>query len=240
MERAHLAPPYLERGWPGCHELCPFSVPAAEGSPAAGSPSPLHVPLFVTCLVLAVLLLLTVLAFTAALLRTRKMSGKDPPWAQRGRLCHGAAEWAHPPLVPTAHAMSSLGLAGPVLVTHSAQSPTVLSGTSNDYREMPPSLPKGSGRSGGSPARPGGCGAGGHGWQQPPCPHLVPQTHRSQPCPPPRTPIPTLTTNTTTSAASRPWPSPPSTVSTPPGPGTPATQPWDPRHPALGFPGVPH
>ncbi|XP_075281870.1 T-cell differentiation antigen CD6 isoform X2 [Opisthocomus hoazin] len=117
---------------------------AAEGSPAAGSPSPLHVPLFVTCLVLAVLLLLTVLAFTAALLRTRKMSGKDPPWAQRGRLCHGAAEWAHPPLVPTAHAMSSLGLAGPVLVTHSAQSPTVLSGTSNDYREMPPSLPKGS------------------------------------------------------------------------------------------------
>ncbi|KAM6070035.1 T-cell differentiation antigen CD6 isoform 2-T2 [Theristicus caerulescens] len=89
---------------------------AVEGSPAAGAQSPLHMPLFVLCLVLAALLLLTVLAFTTALLRMKKMS---------------------------AHTMSSLGLAGPVLVTHSNQSPDVPSGTSNDYREMPPSLPKG-------------------------------------------------------------------------------------------------
>ncbi|KAM9606064.1 T-cell differentiation antigen CD6 isoform 2-T2 [Morphnus guianensis] len=89
---------------------------AEEGSPAVGAQSSLHMPLFVLCLVLAALLLLTVLAFTAALLRVRKMS---------------------------AHAVSSLGLAGPVLVTHSAQSPNMPSGTSNDYREMPPNLPKG-------------------------------------------------------------------------------------------------
>ncbi|XP_052667942.1 T-cell differentiation antigen CD6 isoform X2 [Harpia harpyja] len=89
---------------------------AEEGSPAVGAQSSLHMPLFVLCLVLAALLLLTVLAFTAALLRVRKMS---------------------------AHAVSSLGLAGPVLVTHSAQSPNMLSETSNDYREMPPNLPKG-------------------------------------------------------------------------------------------------
>ncbi|KAM6392662.1 T-cell differentiation antigen CD6 [Pluvialis apricaria] len=89
---------------------------AAEGSPTAGSQSPLHMPLFVLCLVLAALLLLTVTAFTTALLRVRKMS---------------------------AHAVSSPGLAGPVLVTHSVQSPDVPSGTSNDYREMPPSVPKG-------------------------------------------------------------------------------------------------
>ncbi|XP_075019629.1 T-cell differentiation antigen CD6 [Calonectris borealis] len=89
---------------------------AAEGSLAAGAQCPLHMPLFVLCLVLAALLLLTVLAFTTALLRVRKMS---------------------------ALAMSSLGLVGPVLVTHSAQSPEVASGTSNDYREMPPGLPKG-------------------------------------------------------------------------------------------------
>ncbi|XP_076199796.1 T-cell differentiation antigen CD6 [Aptenodytes patagonicus] len=89
---------------------------AEEGSPAAGARSPLHMPLFVLCLVLAALLLLTVLAFTATLLRVRKMS---------------------------AHAVSSLGLAGPVLMTHSAQNPSVPSETSNDYRDMPPSLPKG-------------------------------------------------------------------------------------------------
>ncbi|XP_074904525.1 T-cell differentiation antigen CD6 [Buteo buteo] len=89
---------------------------AEEGSPAVGAQSSLHMPLFVLCLVLAALLLLTVLAFTAALLRVRKMS---------------------------AHAVSSLGLAGPVLVTHSAQSPDMSSGISNDYREMPPNLPKG-------------------------------------------------------------------------------------------------
>ncbi|XP_010562657.1 PREDICTED: T-cell differentiation antigen CD6 [Haliaeetus leucocephalus] len=89
---------------------------AEEGSPAVGAQSSLHMLLFVLCLVLAALLLLTVLTFTAALLRVRKMS---------------------------AHAVSSLGLAGPVLVTHSAQSPNMSSGISNDYREMPPNLPKG-------------------------------------------------------------------------------------------------
>ncbi|XP_054057523.1 T-cell differentiation antigen CD6 isoform X2 [Rissa tridactyla] len=89
---------------------------AEEGPPPAGGQSPLHVLLFVLCLVLAALLLLTVLAFTAALLRLRKMS---------------------------AHAVSSPALASAVLVNHSAQRPDAPSGTSNDYREMPPSLPKG-------------------------------------------------------------------------------------------------
>lgn len=64
---------------PGCHELCPFSVSAEEGPPPAGGQSPLHVLLFVLCLVLAALLLLTVLAFTATLLRLRKMSGNNHP-----------------------------------------------------------------------------------------------------------------------------------------------------------------
>ncbi|XP_026705933.1 T-cell differentiation antigen CD6 [Athene cunicularia] len=90
------------------------------GSQSAGAQSPLHTPLFILCLVLAALLLLTVLAFIAALLRVRKMSDL---------------------------AMSSFRLAEPVLVTHNAQSPTVPSGTSNDYREVPPSLPKGPGGS---------------------------------------------------------------------------------------------
>ncbi|XP_055669351.1 T-cell differentiation antigen CD6 isoform X3 [Falco peregrinus] len=80
---------------------------AEEGSLAVGTQSPLHMPLFILCLVLAALLLLTVLAFTATLLRVRKRS------------------------------------AGPVLVTHSTQNPSAPSGTSNDYRDMPPSLPKG-------------------------------------------------------------------------------------------------
>ncbi|KAM6115121.1 LOW QUALITY PROTEIN: T-cell differentiation antigen CD6 [Pterocles gutturalis] len=95
--------------------LSNVTVPSAsEGSPPAGTLSPLPMSLF-ACLVLAALLLLAMLAFTAALLRVRKMS---------------------------AHALS-LGLSGPVLVTHSAQSPDVSSGTSNDYRETPRSLPKG-------------------------------------------------------------------------------------------------
>uniref|UniRef100_A0A8C3DBZ2 Uncharacterized protein n=1 Tax=Corvus moneduloides TaxID=1196302 RepID=A0A8C3DBZ2_CORMO len=59
----------------GC-ELCPFSVPAEEGTPALGTPA-LDSPLFVLCLVLAALLLLSVLAFSAALLRLRKRSGKE-------------------------------------------------------------------------------------------------------------------------------------------------------------------
>ncbi|XP_051476913.1 T-cell differentiation antigen CD6 [Apus apus] len=88
----------------------------AVASPAAGGQSPWHMSLFVLCLVLAALLLLTVLAFTIALLRVRKMR---------------------------ALAMSHLGPSGPLLVTHSTQNPHVPSGISNDYREMPPSLPNG-------------------------------------------------------------------------------------------------
>lgn len=90
LQGAPNSPPYLEGGCLGCHELCPFSVSAEEGSPAAGAQSSLHMPLFVLCLVLAALLLLTVLAFTAALLRVRKMSGKERLWGH-GRLwpCRG-------------------------------------------------------------------------------------------------------------------------------------------------------
>ncbi|XP_061204430.1 T-cell differentiation antigen CD6 [Neopsephotus bourkii] len=89
---------------------------ADGGSSDAGSGSHLHVSLLILCLVLAALLLLTLVAFTAALLRVRKRS---------------------------AHTVASLGLPGPVLLTHSAQHPTVSPRTSNDYREMPPSAPKG-------------------------------------------------------------------------------------------------
>lgn len=56
-------------------ELCPFSVPAEERTPTLGTP--VDSPLFVVCLVLAALLLLSVLAFSAALLRLRKRSGKE-------------------------------------------------------------------------------------------------------------------------------------------------------------------
>ncbi|XP_053836972.1 T-cell differentiation antigen CD6 [Vidua macroura] len=66
---------------------------AEEGTPTLGTP-PVDSPLFVLCLVLAALLLLSVLAFSTALLRLRKRS-----------------------------AMSSLGIPMPVLVTHSSQSP---------------------------------------------------------------------------------------------------------------------
>lgn len=45
-------------------------------------------PLFILCLVLGALLLLTVLAFTAALLRVRKRSGKEAP---RGTAVAGVA-----------------------------------------------------------------------------------------------------------------------------------------------------
>lgn len=117
-------------------------------------------PLFILCLVLAALLLLTVVAFTAALLRVRKRSGKEPTQGH-GRLCpwmrcHFQPIHGHPipmePLsitspCPTAHTVPSLGLSGPVLVTHSTQHPNVCSGASNDYREMPPSIPKGPGMS---------------------------------------------------------------------------------------------
>ncbi|XP_072785656.1 T-cell differentiation antigen CD6 isoform X3 [Taeniopygia guttata] len=86
---------------------------AEERTPTLGTP--VDSPLFVVCLVLAALLLLSVLAFSAALLRLRKRS-----------------------------AMSSLGIPMPVLVTHSSQSPNTHSRIPNDYRENPTSLPKGS------------------------------------------------------------------------------------------------
>lgn len=57
-------------------ELCLFSVPAKEGTPTLGT-QPQNNPLFVPCLVLAALLLLSVLAFTATLLRLRRRSGKE-------------------------------------------------------------------------------------------------------------------------------------------------------------------
>ncbi|XP_009993404.1 PREDICTED: transmembrane protein 132A, partial [Chaetura pelagica] len=58
---------------------------AEVASPAPGGQSPWHVSLFVLCLVLAALLLLTLLAFTIALLRVRKMRGKETlPWLWRG------------------------------------------------------------------------------------------------------------------------------------------------------------
>uniref|UniRef100_A0A8C9LD57 SRCR domain-containing protein n=1 Tax=Pavo cristatus TaxID=9049 RepID=A0A8C9LD57_PAVCR len=61
------------------HELCPFSAAATEGLEAWGAPSPLHMPLFILCMVLAALLLLTLVAFSTALLRLRKRSGEAPP-----------------------------------------------------------------------------------------------------------------------------------------------------------------
>ncbi|XP_015486916.1 T-cell differentiation antigen CD6 isoform X2 [Parus major] len=87
---------------------------AEEGTPTLGTPPP-DSPLFVLCLVLAALLLLSVLAFPATLLRLRKKS-----------------------------ATSSLGIPTPVLVTHSYQNHSVPSGIPNDYRKTPTNLPKGS------------------------------------------------------------------------------------------------
>ncbi|XP_017694415.1 PREDICTED: T-cell differentiation antigen CD6 [Lepidothrix coronata] len=92
------------------------TVPRAEeGSPAVGTQFPWDSLLFILCLVLGMLLLLSVLALSVALLRLRKRSD-----------------------------MCSLGITTPVLVTHSSQSPDVPSGIPNDYREIPTSLPKGS------------------------------------------------------------------------------------------------
>ncbi|TRZ12238.1 hypothetical protein HGM15179_014865 [Zosterops borbonicus] len=87
---------------------------AKEGTTTLGT-RPQNNPLFVPCLVLAALLLLSVLAFTATLLRLRRRS-----------------------------AMSSLGTPMPVLVTHSSQRPNAPSGIPNDYREAPTGFPKGS------------------------------------------------------------------------------------------------
>ncbi|XP_030416754.1 T-cell differentiation antigen CD6 isoform X3 [Gopherus evgoodei] len=67
--------------------------------------------LLLLCVVLGLLLLATVLAFTAALLRMRRKH---------------------------AHAVSSSSLATPVLVNHSAQGPETPAGGANDYRKAPP------------------------------------------------------------------------------------------------------
>uniref|UniRef100_A0A8C3BW44 T-cell differentiation antigen CD6 n=1 Tax=Cairina moschata TaxID=8855 RepID=A0A8C3BW44_CAIMO len=90
-----------------------ITVLSTEGGSVVEDPqSLLHAPLFIPCLVLAALLLLTLLAFTTALLRLRKRSALT--------VC--------PP--------------GPVLVSNSTQGPDVPSGICKNYREMPPSLPK--------------------------------------------------------------------------------------------------
>lgn len=86
---------------------------ATKGVEAEGGPSPLHVPLFVSCVVLAVLLLLTLVAFTTALLHLRKRSAL------------------------------ALGTPVPLLVTHSTQRDNVPLEACNDYREAPANLPKG-------------------------------------------------------------------------------------------------
>ncbi|XP_021256765.1 T-cell differentiation antigen CD6 [Numida meleagris] len=89
------------------------SPSSTGGSEAGVALSPLHVPLFISCVVLAALLLLTLLAFTTALLRLRKRSAL------------------------------TLGTPMPLLVTHSTQGHDVPSEMCNDYREVPPGLPKG-------------------------------------------------------------------------------------------------
>ncbi|XP_026506302.1 T-cell differentiation antigen CD6 [Terrapene carolina triunguis] len=66
--------------------------------------------LLLLCVILGLLLLVTVLAFTAALLRMRRKH---------------------------AHAVSSSSLATPVLVNHSAQGPETPAGDANDYRKAP-------------------------------------------------------------------------------------------------------
>ncbi|XP_032043831.1 LOW QUALITY PROTEIN: T-cell differentiation antigen CD6 [Aythya fuligula] len=97
-----------------CHQSRAAGVVcnAEGGSVVEGTQSLLHAPLFTPCLVLAALLLLTLLAFTTALLRLRKRSALT--------VC--------PP--------------GPVLVSNSTQGPDAPSGICKNYREMPPSLPK--------------------------------------------------------------------------------------------------
>lgn len=115
-------------------------------------------------------------------------------------------EWVHPLFLT---AMSPLGTATPVLVTHSSQSPSAPSGIPNDYRDVLTSLPKGSGGSGRSPQ----AWWGQRSW-------LV--TDATSPCHPPQTvwsqPLPRIlipTRNIMSSAASLPLPCPPSTVSIP-------------------------
>ncbi|TFJ96617.1 T-cell differentiation antigen CD6 [Platysternon megacephalum] len=67
--------------------------------------------LLLLCVILGLLLLVTVLAFTAALLRMRRKH---------------------------AHTVASSSLATPVLVNHSAQGPETPAGGANDYRKAPP------------------------------------------------------------------------------------------------------
>ncbi|XP_059704543.1 T-cell differentiation antigen CD6 isoform X1 [Haemorhous mexicanus] len=107
----------LETPTPTAAEVTPRNVTvlhAEEGTPTSGTPA-VDSPLFALCLMLAALFLLSVLAFSAALLRLRKRSD-----------------------------MSSLGIPMTVRVTHSSQSPDTPSGIPNDYRKAPTSLPKGS------------------------------------------------------------------------------------------------
>ncbi|OXB57429.1 hypothetical protein ASZ78_010144 [Callipepla squamata] len=84
-----------------------------EDLEAGGALSPMHMPLIISCAVLAALLLLTLLAFTTALLHLRKRSAL------------------------------TLGTPTPLLVTHSTQGHSMPSETCNDYREVPAGLPKG-------------------------------------------------------------------------------------------------
>lgn len=107
----------------------------------------LHAPLFIPCLVLAALLLLTLLGFTTALLRLRKRSGKEQPQGCEG--CRGAMPSSRIPSTPSVPAALTVCPPGPVLVSNSTQGPDAPSGICKNYREMPPSLPKEPGGSGG-------------------------------------------------------------------------------------------
>ncbi|XP_031469747.1 T-cell differentiation antigen CD6-like isoform X2 [Phasianus colchicus] len=88
------------------------SPSTTKGLDAAGGLSPLHMPLFIPCVVLAVLLLLALVVFTTALLHLRKRSAL------------------------------TLGTPVPLLVTHSSQGHDMPLETCNNYREVPADLPK--------------------------------------------------------------------------------------------------
>lgn len=212
-------------------ELCLFSVPVEEGTPALGTP-PQDSPLFVLCLVLAALLLLSVLAFSIALLRLRKRSGKEFwIWTQNWDTIptfwlSSAMEWVHS-LVPTA--MSSLGIPSPVQVTHSFPRLDAPSGIPNDYRETPNNLPKGSGGSGRSPQ-----GLWGKmSW-------LV--TDATSPCHPPDPLVTAISKDSDSDSEYYEFSSkPPVALSTfysehPTSSGIPDTLSWDPCHPGCSHP----
>uniref|UniRef100_G1N0W3 CD6 molecule n=1 Tax=Meleagris gallopavo TaxID=9103 RepID=G1N0W3_MELGA len=92
-------------------------MPSGGTSPSTtkglGALSPLHMPLFIPCVVLAALLLLTLVVFTTALLYLRKRSAL------------------------------TLGTPVPLLVTHSSQGHDMPLETCNNYREAPADFPKG-------------------------------------------------------------------------------------------------